>query len=199
MANKFWDWFLKNNQRFLLSQLNIEEKKDALLDEFLDKLHTVSNNFYFQIGGKSDKAMELIISAEGDKRYFIAIERFVALAPSISEWSIIALKPPSDLDFITNAGGIEINVRRLWFIPLENTMFKNELGVKIFFEKYSDAERDKYLFAAHQILDTILGEKEFALNISYVDAGAYANDNDDNSMIEIARLKEYLSWKKNRS
>ena len=94
-ATEFWDWFKKNNfQFFFLNQINDENEKQRILDELDSKLNEYSEGLYFEIGGHPDDTQDLIITADGDINYFKDVKHLVKNAPKISNWNIIAFKPP---------------------------------------------------------------------------------------------------------
>jgi hypothetical protein len=168
---KFWEWFKKNEPKFFyLDDIENEIRREELLDEILSHLHLYCNKLYFLIG--SDKKVnekELIISAEGNVEYFDEVDKLVSTAPQFSDWVIIALKPPLGVDFVFNYEDIQVDVRSIWFLPLEDKNAQKLLGLRICFENFNLENERKYIFAANQILDTVLGERSYAVDINYVE------------------------------
>src|SRR4051794_15901947 len=125
----FWDWFKTNNSKYYyLNQITDLEKREKLLNQFLEQLHNYCDNLFFEIGGVPNEPQELIISAEGNKDYFDKVEELVAAAPKLSDWEIIAFKPPLGVDYITEYKGIKLNARKIWFLPLDNEDDPKSLG-----------------------------------------------------------------------
>ena len=126
----FWEWFKINESKFFyFESLEDENNREFLLNEFLKRLHEYCSQLYFQLGSSIDNAnRELIISAEGNTKYFGKVEKLVA-APKIKDWTILAFKPPLGTDFEIEYEDLNIDVRKLWFLPLENETAKHLLGL----------------------------------------------------------------------
>jgi hypothetical protein len=194
-AKEFWDWFKKNNSKyFYLNQIKDPEEKEKLLSDFLDHLHKYSKSLFFEIGGLPNSEQELIISAEGNIKAFSQAEKLVSLAPEIKDWQIIALKPPSGIDFITNYQGIELNPKEMWFLPLYQEDDPQALGLKIGFVEYNSRDNDRILNGVYQILDTILGEKEAAYRIDHVEVERLPADPENEGYIELHELPKFSDW-----
>ncbi|WP_051584733.1 hypothetical protein [Pedobacter jeongneungensis] len=125
----FWSWFdVNKNKYYFLESIEDDSVKENLLNEFLHKLHEYSEGLYFLIGGVPGTAKELIISAEGDKSYFPDVIKLTSTAPEIANWQIIAFKPSQGLDFVTSHNGVELNPRKMFFLPLVNDDHANDIA-----------------------------------------------------------------------
>lgn len=196
-AKDFWDWFKKNNAKyFFLNQIDDEEEREKLLNEFMEQLHKYSEKLFFEIGGHPDETQDLIITAEGNMDYFAKVEELVNKAPQIKNWNIIAFKPPVDSNFVTEYNGVKIDPLKAWFMPLENKNAPKQLGLKIYTLDYSPSRNNDYLTAAYIALDSLLGEKSSALNVQHVEVAELLNDFQKEKLISLSQLPQYLKWKK---
>jgi hypothetical protein len=196
-ATEFWDWFQKNNARFFfLNQIDSEDEKEKILDEFLKKLHEYSNNLYFQIGGHPDDTQDLIITAEGDTKYFNKVEELVNAVPKIKDWNVIAFKPPADSNFVVDLNGIKIDPKKTWFMPLENKKRPELFGLRLFTDNYSDSKKEDFLNVAYLALDSLLGEKTNALSVHHVEVVKLMQDPDETALRLLTELPSYLKAKK---
>ena len=159
-ATEFWDWFKNNNsQFFFLNQINDENEKQRILDELDSKLNEYSEGLYFEIGGHPDDTQDLIITADGNINYFKDVKYLVENAPKISNWNIIAFKPPINEKFEINYEDIFIDSNNIWF-----KLDKNEddsLNITLFFKNLEKSYESQYGSVSHIILQTILGERFF--------------------------------------
>ena len=198
--SKFWEWFKVNEPKYYyFESLQDENSREYLLNEFMIRLHEYCDKLYFQLGSASDDTQrELIISAEGNTQYFEEVEKLILAAPKLKDWSMIAFKPPLGTDFEIEYEDLKINVRKLWFLPLENDTAKRLLGLQICFENYDAKRKEKYLSAAYQILDTALGEKSNSLDVNFVEVGEIPRNPEENGLIEINDLSDYIKWWKTK-
>lgn len=194
---KFWEWFKENNTDYLRLDEIEEELKEQRLDELLSHLHDYCDELYFQIGS-DENTHDLIITAEGNKEYFDKVAKLVESAPEIPNWEIISFKPSLGTDFITEYEGMVLNPKDIWFLPLEKESSPGLLGLRVCMENYNSAETEKALSGVYQMLDAILGEKSASLDVQYVEVAGVPNNPEDNGLINISELKEYIDWRKSK-
>jgi hypothetical protein len=196
---QFWDWFKENNAKFFfLNQIDDNQEKERLLNEFLEQLHTYDEHLFFEIGGYPDETQELIISAEGDLEQFEKVERLVSQAPQLKDWRIIAFKPPAESGFTIDYNGIKLSPKNLWFFPLENKKAPELLGLKIYLEDYNKTTEKDTLTAIYLVLDSLLGEKSSALDIQHVEIDQLPSTPEEQGLIELLELPKYIKWKKSK-
>lgn len=197
----FWDWFEKNNKRYLfLNQIDSQETKDKLLDEFLKELHTYCDKLYFEIGGHpEDNNVELIITAEGNVNFFDKVEKLVISAPKIKDWVVIAFKQPMGKGFKTNYGGKEFDPSKIIFIPLNNKDKPEGVGLQVCYPDYIEEERDIFINGTYIALDCLIGEKSTTLDIDYLDVKKTPNDISKYDFRHLEDIGEFIEEKKNGS
>jgi hypothetical protein len=196
----FWSWFNLNNKKYLfLNQIDSEEVKEKLLDDFNIELHKYCENLFFEIGGHLDQTQELIITAEGNKEYFQKVDDLVASAPKIKDWDIVAFKPPMDKGFIINIEGKEFDPSKIIFIPLNNKDRPTAIGMHVCYPDYIDKERNLFATGTYLMLDTLLGEKSSTLDIDYLDIIRTPDNIGNYDFKHLSDIREYISNKKNES
>lgn len=198
-ANHFWDWFSTNSNKYYFLDDVADNVQEELLDSLLDKLQSYSTGLYFMMGGDPNEDKEFIITAEGNSEYFEDVINLVNAAPQLEHWNIIGFKPPQGFDFKTNYNNVELDPRKLWFLPLKNNENAKRLGIRIGVSQFiSPVEEADYLFAAHIVMDTILGEQKAAEDIAYLDIQQLPSNFDELGYIELTDLPAYIDWFKQR-
>jgi hypothetical protein len=193
---QFWNWFKDNNKAYTFLNSVDEDAKEKLLNDLLEQLHKYCDSIYFEIGGYPNADQELIITAEGDKNYFDKVEALVNAAPKINGWTFIALKPPMPDNFTSKWDDLELNTENMWFLPLSNDKTQ-DLGIRVCFNNQDLIKDNETLTPLlYKMLDTILGEKSFALDIHYVDTDLLPDDPEEEGLYPILELPKYIEWHK---
>ena len=197
VTTKFWTWFKENNESYRSVDNLEDDVKEGLFDELLEQLHLYCDHLYFEIGGLPGEVQELIITAEGDVNYFGEVETLIANAPVIDQWEFIAFIPPRDAPIKTNYEDVELIPAQIWFLPLNSASKPKSIGIKVCLPNYETVKNSKWLKTAiYKCLDTIVGEKQFALDITFVDFGELPEQPEKQGMIELVDLPRFVVWKK---
>ena len=193
--SKFWNWFKANEAKyFFLNQIEDEDEKENLLDDLLAHLHEYCDKLYFEVGGHPDEKQDLIITAEGDVDYFPQVEALVGSSPKLEHWTIIAFKPQTEKSVI-NYNGLSLDARNVIFNPLTNPN-SQKIGVRLYYDNYTESNKKDLLTASYWLLDNVLGEKSYALNIGYVDVASVSTVQNPDDLIELVKLPKYIEWNK---
>ena len=201
-TTRFWNWFEANSKSLAdIDNPSLEEdEKEKILDELLDNLHAYCDKLYFNIGGEYGGQQELTITAEGKTEYFDAVEELIKEAPELEGWSFIAFMQPGDLDYVCVFEDVELKPSEMWFLPLDNKNKPKSIGLRICLPNYELVKDSDWLTAAvFKVLDTALGEKTLAFDISYVDVKSMPDGKpEDNGLIELTDLLAFVNWKKKK-
>ena len=198
-ATDFWNWFKANNARF--QNLNdpelSDDAKEELLNEFLEHLYKYCDGLYFEIGGEHGKEQELIITADGDTEYFHKVEELIDAAPAIDNWIYTALIQPGDLPQTTIYEDVELMPFEIYFLPLDNKNQPKSIGLRVCLPNYELVKDSEWLTAAvYKVLDHVLGEKVFALDIDYIEIKDLPDNPEEKGMMELEDLPRFIKWKK---
>jgi hypothetical protein len=196
-TQNFWNWFRQHTKSYSFINQVDSETKEKLLSDFSEQLHKYCNNLYFEIGGDPKECQELIITAEGNKEYFDQVEHLVNAAPKIDNWKIIAFIPPRDIHFKINYEGLILSPEEMWFMPLEKKDDPSAIGLSICLMNYELVKDHEFFESAmYKVLDVLLGEKSAAIDIEYITFDQLSDNPEEDGMIELADLGNYIQQKK---
>jgi hypothetical protein len=163
----------------------------------MERLHEYCDKLYFEIGGHPDEKQELIITAEGNTDYFQEVEDLVNQAPKIEQWSFIAFIPPRDVYFEINYEGVVLRPEEMWIQPLCHEDDPSAIGIRVCARNYELIKGSEFFEpAVYKILDAILGEKASALDLEYVEFGQLPDDPEEEGMLELSKLPDYIVRRK---
>ncbi len=196
-ARQFWEWFVEHCRPFLFLSDMEAEKKQELLTELLTHLQWYCQQLNFEIGGEPGGKQELIITAEGDTFYFDEVNILITSAPKLDDWEFIAFIPPRGDSFEFGFEDLTLKASDIWFVPLQDRAHPEIVAIKVCTPHYDRLKEYKWLRPAmYKILESILGEQSFALDIQYVDIGELPPLPTEEGLMQIAQLRQYIDWKK---
>jgi hypothetical protein len=160
---QFWAWFQQREEKLF----NFELDEDRIFAELDSALAKVAPHLTFEFGPIMNGTREFVISADGIKADFPAIEALAAAAPALPRWKIIKFRqrqtPIAELTF----AGKTVKPVDVEFCLLSNW---RELGVYLFFGSYSEKEAAVWAHIAFLFLDQALGEYDVATKVGPVKA-----------------------------
>lgn len=159
---KFWAWFVAHEDA-LYNFEDGQEKKSAMLS---GQLSEIDENLTYEIGSKNkDGSRKFIISADGIKESFGAVEKLYAKAPSLPKWKFIKFRPrravPADIEY----NGKVIKSEDVYYkLSFED----GQIGITVFLKGYNDKEIYTYGNAGFLYLDQALGEYDVETKVGAV-------------------------------
>lgn len=169
-----------------------------MLDEMLAQLHCYDDRIYFELS-TSAATNELILTASGNVAVFPAVDAFVAAAPRIDGWAIVALKPAMGFAFTYRDNEIELDVSQLWFLPLRSASDPQDLGVRLAVPDADLILQRQSVDTAYTILETGIGERSCANDIQHVEITDLPEGFLAQGYLELPRLAEYVEWHKRKA
>lgn len=194
---RFWEWFSAHHSAYLQIDDKDDDEIDYLLNELLQHLHAYCDKLYFKIGGPDPAIKEFIITAEGDPEFFDKAEDLVQIAPRLKGWKLIALSPPAEeLEETIHYDGLELHIDDIWFIPLDSKEEPHKFGIRVCIGHFDPAEEEKYFYAVNYLLEKMLGEKDNALIIQYMEVSNLPATPEEDGLFRLEDLPSYIDfWK----
>ena len=105
---RFWQWY-QNHEDTLFQ---FEKDQERVFEILAVELHKIRPDLTFEFGPVKNGRRDFVISADGIKAAFPAVEFVFASAPKLKRWTFIKFRPrrsPMNLDY----GGVQVSRRRI--------------------------------------------------------------------------------------
>jgi hypothetical protein len=157
----FWKWFVKNEA----SLWDFEKNQEQTFDRLNAEMHRINPSLTFEFGPKENGKREFVISADGIRDAFPAVEALYAAAPVLPRWTIVKFRPrrkPFDIEY----SGIKVHAKDVR-VTVRPSAGKADLVV--FLPGYSNDQRNKFLGVTFLLLDQALGEYDVEMKVGAID------------------------------
>ena len=147
---------------------DFEKDQERIFHQLSAALKKVHPDLTFEFGPKQDGKREFVITADGLKAAFPAVESLYAAAPTLGRWSFIKFRqrrhPLYDIEY----GNKIIKVADVHF-KLSKDENPNKVGILIFMPGYNEAEKTVYEHIAYLMLDEALGEYDVETRVGFIE------------------------------
>lgn len=162
---QFWTWF-ENNEDMLFHFDRDRERTFGKLRAAMSKVHP---DLVFEFGPDENGTREFVISADGLKDAFAAVESLHAAAPSLARWRFIKFRPrrpamtlqigslklePEDIEVAVEADG-------------------DKAGFTVFVKGYDESRKVTFSQATFIMLDQTIGEYDMMTKVGFVEIKPY--------------------------
>lgn len=171
-TNGFWAWFAERSPDFskIFSHANqvkkredpaIKAENDEAYESIVSHLKQVHPRFSPFVGGQGENDRELIVTVFGRAELFPAVDQFVASAPEIPGWRVIALKPAMSPDpgSIIRTGTVEIPLDDSKFVYRESKTSPGKYDIAVYLKEGLDDKDEGAPGFARTLTIDFLGER----------------------------------------
>jgi len=159
--SRFWKWFEKNQDMLF----NFERDTDRTFNKLIGEMSKVHPDLTFAFGPDENGTREFVISANGIKDAFGAVESLHASAPALHRWTFIKFRPrrpsmtiemgdlrlePSDIEVAVEADG-------------------DKAGFTVFVKGYDESRKTLFDQAAFIMLDQAIGEYDMETRVGFIE------------------------------
>ena len=170
-ASEFWDWFESKSDDYY----HLEENTEELFNDLSDQLFLYDPGLTFVFSTiKENGRREFVVSADGIKSSFPAVESLVDKAPELEQWEIIAFRPRVGTEYAVQFNDLELKPEDVFFIAGEDEEH-DAVGLDIYIRDY-DENDDRFISAFFLLLDNAVGEYDSETKIGYLDFHPIPND-----------------------
>lgn len=168
-AGEFWTWFAANEGVYRALKSLPEEELAHSLQVLRKQLGRYDEHLEPLFGFPDDCTAEFVISAGGHREHFPAARALARAAPALSDWRVIALKPPNPDPIAIELEGQVFDPALVTFAVVEVPDEPDALAIHVFHEAYPEGEHDRHASATFLLLEMLLGERAVAEEVRYVD------------------------------
>lgn len=157
-----WNWFVENESALF----SFTSPTDPLLNDLTHQLAQVNADLAFEFSlVAQDGRREFIISANGLKEAFPAVETLYTAAPTLGRWDIIKYRPRRNPVHTLSIGGREFDPTKVNCLLVKDGA---KIGIVIMYDDY-EQENKLFVQASYLLLDDALGEYAVEMQVGFVD------------------------------
>ena len=194
MSNQtaFWSWFIENRARFDSFEAGQEDTLDLLHGALL----SYCEGLVFEISKPEQGVREFVVSADGLRELFPAVQRLCDAAPAIPGWKITAFRPRMSLDYLLEYEGREFDPGAIWCHPITDD---GAFDLILYVPSFKEEERSAIVNGCYILLDMALGESDVVTGIRYLDHLPLPDDPEGEGLIPFRRLPEVFDKEMGRA
>ena len=165
---QFWAWFKKNQDMLY----HFERDHQRTFDKLNAAMSKVHPDLTFEFGQEENGKREFIISADGLKDAFPAVESLYASAPSLPRWTFIKFRPRR------SAMKIQMGEVKLESTDIEVAIEADgdKAGFTVFVKGYDESQLQQYKHAAFIMLDHAIGEYDMETKVGFIEVQPFEKE-----------------------
>jgi hypothetical protein len=142
--SSFWHWFSENEPRLF----QFETNQDVIFNELTTRLHRINPDLTFEFGPVEGSKREFVISADGKKRSFAAVEKLFSEAPPLKYFRVMKFRQRRREIIDIKTDDLTVSARDVRYILISEG---SKTDVMLFIKGYQGSKREKYLHAAYGV------------------------------------------------
>jgi len=159
---RFWKWF----EEHASALASVRSGADPILQKVARELRRVHPGLDFEMGLGDEDQFEFIVSANGIKKVFPIVEQFVAGAPALPNWKIIAFRQPKGSVPEILYENFRLKAEDVWFSHKQRM---DKIDLTIFIRGLLPSNAEQAIGASFILLDSQLGEYLVATGIGFIE------------------------------
>jgi hypothetical protein len=180
-AERFWKWFEQNAPFY--EKLQNDPEVETKLNAVTAQLRLFDKRLTCEFLASEAPVHEFIISADGQREAFSAVESLVAAAPSLPHWKIIAFRQRGNAECVVKYQDIELGPHHMRF-RLEGD--GDRVGIHLYLcgvELRPEVEGAVFI-----LLDNALGEYDMETKVGFVERYSLGSEDEHASLKPFEQL-----------
>lgn len=192
-VNKFWQWFVENNERLTMLGDFEETEQQSILDELQNQLNVYCEGLTYEMGEPTPSGRSLTFSAEGDIDLFRYVVELTDNAPDLDWWEFVAFKQPKGSDLKVTFDKYRFETKQMYFMQLESEEEPDILGIRVALPN-PVADDDDQLVGVYVTLEAMIGEFDCSTLIGYLDTCAIPSEPFKSGFRPLDDFPEFVEW-----
>jgi hypothetical protein len=192
--SRFWEWFLKNEDRLFTS----EPPAAIWMEELPRELRRVHKCLVWQLSPARGGKREFVISADGIREAFSAVESLADAAPKLPRWTIVRFRPrepgyhEQSLIIQSPKGTAEVKAEEMEcaIVAMRHKDGTVKIAIELFIPGCPEGDPGPFQTAAFLMLDAALGEYDMECKVGFVGIYPLETEAEAGEKIPFARLRE---------
>ncbi len=158
----FWKWFQDHEEELF----RFENERDSIFRSLAEALERVQDGLTFEIGPVENGIREIVISADGIRELFPAVETLCRAAPDLPRWKVVSFRQrrlPIDTIHLRD---LTLRPEDVW-VTLQPD--EHKAGVTLYMKGYSEEQTQAYAQIGYLFLDEALGEYDVETHVGFVE------------------------------
>ena len=167
---EFWKWFQTNEA----SLFSFETNQEVVFDRLATQMKKIHEALTFEFGPVENGKREFVISADGIKDAFPAVERLYASAPKLDRWVFIKFRPrrtPMDVQY----SGVKVKADDVYCTAEPDG---GKAGITVFIRGYEAEQGKIYKGIAFLMLDQALGEYDVETKVGFIQVKPFSAESE---------------------
>jgi hypothetical protein len=161
-AERFWQWFEQHSNGLFA----FETDRDRVFRDLTAALHKVHEGLTFEFGPVQNGKREFIVSADGIRERFPAVQNLVAAAPAMSQWIVIPFRPPKAIASVIEYDGHRVGPEDVWF---RSEPDGDRIGLTLYVRGLTEENTRSVGGATFILLDSALGEFAVETRVGFIE------------------------------
>jgi len=157
---QFWSWFREHSAELSA----FETDRERVFEGLRAALQRVAPGLCFEIGSIEGGARDLVVSADGNRKLFPAVEALVAAAPGLPGWRIVPFRPRAKEGCSIQLGNVMLATDDLWFASRQKAPGQ-PIDLWLHIPGFVNPEDKSRKQAAYILLDSVIGEYDTEMKL----------------------------------
>ena len=163
--NKFWQWFLENEDRIF----NIEDDMISTFDAISIELKKINEDISVDFGPVGvDGVREIVVTAGGIRSAFPALVDLVDSAPAMKRWKVTKFRQREPTLLDVEFSGTEVKAENVHYAIVRDSA-PTRLGILLFFENYREDQKAIFGNIGYLFLDQAIGEFDVETRVGVIE------------------------------